>query len=55
MDRNVRIAKELVKVARMVLSEAVADKDGEYSNFTGKIDLGQGASKAEVRNATFKI
>lgn len=54
MNKNVKIAKELLKLAKnLVADENIADKAGKYENFTGKIvwkDI-----DGEVENATFEL
>ena len=38
MDKNIKIAKQLVRLAKsLVAEENVADKPGKYENFTGTI------------------
>ena len=54
MDRNVRIAKQLVKLAKMLVAdENVADKAGKYENFTGEIEW-KGIN-GTVQNAFFEL
>lgn len=54
MDRNVKVAKELVKLAKSLLaSENVAKKKGKYEHFTGSIDWK--GSTGIVMDATFEL
>ena len=50
---NLRIARQLNKIAKELIAGNVANQPGEYKNFTGTIDW-QG-SKAQVKHATFKL
>ena len=52
MNKNTKIAKELVKIAKSLIAEQnIANQQGEYKNFTGQIDFGD--TKGTVSNATF--
>lgn len=54
MNKNVKIAKELIKLAKsLVATQNIANQEGEYKNFTGKIDW-KGIN-GKVINATFKL
>lgn len=86
MNQNIKVAKELIKMAKSLLgyspknvvnnyysnnndgndtgkkdsndshqndSNQVADKPGLYTNFSGRIEVGE--TKGKVRNATFEI
>lgn len=54
--QNTKIAKELVKIAKSLVSEQnVANQDGEYKNFTGTIDYPRLTIKARVKDANFKL
>ena len=54
MNENVRIAKELVKLAKsLVAEENVANKEGEYENFSGSIDWK--GTEGTVVDATFEL
>lgn len=68
MDKNAKIAKELVKLAKELVatesmslydnpigqsSSGIASQPGEYENYTGKIQFGN--SNGDVQNATFKL
>ena len=47
------LAKELLKIAKMLVAEQVASEPGEYKNFSGKIDLKR--CFGHVSNANFSI
>ena len=52
MNNNMKVAKELVKIAKSLIAESnVANQEGEYENFTGTIDWH--GTKAQVEDATF--
>lgn len=54
MKNEIKIAKELVRIAKSLVSEQnVAYEPGQYKNFTGTIDFGD--IKAKVKNATFSL
>ena len=53
MSNNIRIAKELVRLAKSLVAEEVADKEGEYKDFTGKISWGN--TQGSVQDATFEL
>ena len=54
MNKNVKIARELIKIAKcLVAEENVADKPGKYEHFTGKI--GWMGTIGNVTNATFTL
>ena len=50
---NKKVAIELLKVAKSLVSVDVADTEGWYRNFTGKIRWRN--SKGTVKNATFAL
>ena len=55
MDKNVKIAKELVKLAKSLVAGDydIADKEGRYENFTGAVKwMG---TDGHVENATFDL
>ena len=54
MDKNIKIARELVKLAKsLVAEENIANQAGEYKDFIGKIQW-KGIS-GTVKNATFEL
>ena len=54
MNKNVKIAKQLVKLAKtLVAEENIASSVGKYEDFTGDIRLGRTSGKVE--NATFEL
>ena len=54
MDKNVKIAKELVKLAKSLMAEEnVANQPGHYENFTGRIQYKD--SFGTVTRATFEL
>lgn len=49
---NIKVAKELIKLARILIARYnIANKDGQYKNFTGQIDWNE--INGEVKNAHF--
>ena len=54
MKENIKIAKELVKVAKqLVIAGNVANKEGIYKYFTGKIDWK--GTTGNVSGANFEL
>ena len=54
MNRNIRVAKDLIRLAKsLVAEESVADQEGKYKGFTGRIEW-KGTS-GSVENATFEL
>ena len=54
MNKNVKIAKELIKLAKsLVAKQNIANKEGRYEDFTGTIDWK--GTKGKVEDATFEL
>ena len=55
MNKNIKIAKELVRIAKSLVAWNIniANHPGKYKNFTGKIEYNQ--SNGWATNATFEI
>lgn len=52
MDK-IRMARELVRLAKEIVSEDVASEDGKYEDFTGTINYK--GSKGKVKEADFEL